>query len=136
MALSYFSKVLLVYGQFLLVTGLAGWAMAGWTGKAKHGAMMGLGGDIAMCGLAFMASSDKDKPRARMVEFQAMILPIVLGAVFVWQAKKQLGDPTKQDRLYLFILMALGSFCTSFLLISTWVKADTHQDEKKDKKSQ
>jgi hypothetical protein len=46
--LAFVLRPVAVYGQFLLATGVYGYYMSGYAAKAKHGAFMGMGGDVAV----------------------------------------------------------------------------------------
>jgi len=46
--LAFVLRAVAVYGQFLLATGVYGYYMSGYVAKAKHGAFMGMGGDVAV----------------------------------------------------------------------------------------
>eukprot|EP00035_Acanthoeca_spectabilis_P019355 m.420591 g.420591 ORF g.420591 m.420591 type:complete len:136 (+) comp16846_c2_seq19:314-721(+) len=114
-AVSAVSLRMVLYGQFLLATGAYGYYMSGFEAKAKHGAFMGLGGDVLMCVMAAMSSASS-KPLMMIGIHLGMILPALFAGVFAWQATKQ--GPEQAARFRLFVLMAVGSVAALYAIVS------------------
>ena len=102
------TSTMIVYGNLLFGVCMASFAIGGFDPKAKHGAIMGAVGDVAMLVLA-AGNHFGGEAASWVCSALAQALMLLFLAVFALQGYKSIGDPQKSDRLLTFGLLALIS---------------------------
>ena len=101
--------VCVLHGIYLTLCGYYGAAVIGqWEPSAMHSLYSGAGAGVllAFCGLLSVSSSY----RLYMIGVHiALLMQLVLFAVFAIQAYRSYNDPGKHERFPLFIAMAVGT---------------------------
>lgn len=115
-------KILIGYGAFLMVCGVAGWAAAGFTAKATTAIASGSATGLLMIALGFLVL--KLQPAgSRGVTWAAAVFALLFTGVFTWRASIAWGN--LPEKLYLAVLlsaMALASMVTVALMVRTLLR--------------
>eukprot|EP00756_Hemistasia_phaeocysticola_P043817 Hpha_TRINITY_DN17394_c0_g1::TRINITY_DN17394_c0_g1_i1::g.137971::m.137971 len=122
------SSVMFFYALFISACGTAGSALHGFEKPAMHSMYSGCGGGLAMLLCSYLAKDGQGKKtKAAGVNVGLLLLTVFL-VVFLIQTHKNIGVPEKADRLFLFILMALGSAIALWRTIVSKSSDTQHQE--------
>mmetsp|Transcript_60703 Transcript_60703/g.162482 ORF Transcript_60703/g.162482 Transcript_60703/m.162482 type:complete len:146 (-) Transcript_60703:80-517(-) len=100
----------LIYGVIMAALGAVGAGIHGFEKKAMHSLYAGLGCLMFMLSCSALLKFSNHKTGAMVAGVVSVAGELVCLVVFVLQAVKSRTDPAKQDRFYLFVVMAV---CTA-----------------------
>ncbi len=96
-------KILIGYGAFLMLCGVAGWAAAGFTAKAKTAIASGSATGLLMIVLGILAL--KLHPAgSRAATWTAAVFALLFTGVFTWRASVAWGS--LPEKLYVAVLLS------------------------------
>lgn len=116
--MSSLTKLFLVFGCFLIVCGVLGWAATGFEERGKTAILSGSASGAMILVAAFLS-----KKNPRWGGFLGLFFTVLFGGTFVWRASiawsEVLDNEPKLPVAALLSLMAIGCIAVTILAIRT-----------------
>jgi len=122
------TRLLLIYSSFLLVSGLIGFALAGFKGKAKSSIIMGVATAVLMLVGAYAYHPSSPSILRRSASSLVPLLVFLFACIFAWRAHLIWNVQEKQ---WLVLLLAIMSIFSWFVFVGVLSNAAKENDKRR-----